>query len=60
MIPVRSAPAIFWRHSLATIAYRAAKSLRDAPDSFGDFDYGESTFGPGQILASQVICGGGL
>jgi hypothetical protein len=51
MIPDTISARDLLRHSLATIAYRAAKSLRDAPDSFHDFRSGESTRTPGQILA---------
>ncbi len=39
------------RHTLATMAYRAAKSLRDAPDSFADFSSGDKGRTPVQILA---------
>jgi hypothetical protein len=37
------------RHSLATLAYRAGKTLRGAPIEFADFDGAERT--PRQILA---------
>jgi len=39
------------RRVLATLAYRAAKVLRDAPPGFGDFATGPSTRTPVQILA---------
>jgi hypothetical protein len=39
------------RHCLATVAYRGAKSLRDAPDSFGDFRVADNGRTPVQILA---------
>ncbi len=39
------------RHCLATIAYRTAKTVRDTPDSFGDFHSSESSRTPAQILA---------
>jgi len=39
------------RHGLATIAYRGAKVLRDAPGDFGKFKVGETTRSPGEILA---------
>ncbi len=45
--PVRD----FLRHTLATVAYRAAKSERDAPPGFGDFQIGNSARTPLQILA---------
>jgi hypothetical protein len=37
------------RHTLATLAYRAAKTLRDAPETFADFAGAGRT--PAQILA---------
>lgn len=39
------------RHLLATLAYRAAKVLRDAPAGFGDFSIGSSARRPVQIVA---------
>jgi hypothetical protein len=39
------------RHTLATIAYRGAKALRDAPGSFGQYSAGDSARTPVQILA---------
>jgi len=41
----------FLRHTLATIAYRAAKVERDAPPGFADFDLGKGARTPVQILA---------
>src|SRR5260370_13007389 len=41
----------FLRHSVATVAYRAAKALRGAPESFAEFQSGESTRAPSKILA---------
>ena len=41
----------FLRHTVATIAYRAAKSERDAPPGFGDFQVGNGARTPLQILA---------
>lgn len=40
-----------FRHALATLAYRAGKALRGAPDAFADFHCGESSRTPGEILA---------
>ena len=40
-----------FRHALATLAYRAGKAVRHAPDSFADFNGGEGLRTPGQILA---------
>lgn len=39
------------RHTVATVAYRAGKALRGAPDSFATFRAGESARTPAQILA---------
>jgi len=39
------------RHTLATVAYRGGKALRDAPDDFSGFHIGDKTRTPGQILA---------
>jgi hypothetical protein len=39
------------RHSLATIAYRAGKVLRDVPESFAKFQPPEKARTPEQILA---------
>jgi hypothetical protein len=44
-------PRTLLRHSLATLAYRAEKVLRQAPGSFATFDAGGGTRTPGQILA---------
>lgn len=39
------------RHTLATLAYRAGKTVRDAPDRFAAFNTGEKGRTPGHILA---------
>ena len=39
------------RHTLATLAYRAGKALRDAPDGFSSFTCGGGCRSAGQILA---------
>lgn len=39
------------RHTVATLAYRGAKAVRDAPDSFASFQVAETTRTPAQILA---------
>ena len=39
------------RHTVATLAYRGAKAMRDASDSFASFKASETTRTPGQILA---------
>ena len=39
------------RHTIATLAYRGAKAIRDAPDSFASFRASETTRTPAQILA---------
>lgn len=42
------------RHTVATLAYRAGKTLRGAPGDFGDFSIGESTRTPLQILSHMA------
>jgi hypothetical protein len=39
------------RHSLATIAYRAGKIIRDAPQGYVDFEAGQKCRTPLQLLA---------
>ncbi len=39
------------RHATATLAYRAAKALRDAPPEFSSFRAAESSRSAGEILA---------
>lgn len=39
------------RHTVATLAYRGAKAVRGAPDSFPSFKASETTRTPAQILA---------
>jgi hypothetical protein len=42
------------RHTVATLAYRGAKAVRGAPDSFASFQASETTRTPAQILAHVV------
>jgi hypothetical protein len=39
------------RHTVATLAYRGAKSMRAAPPHFAEFHASETTRTPGQLLA---------
>lgn len=39
------------RHTIATLAYRAGKSMRGAPSTFADFKPGETSKTPIQIVA---------
>jgi hypothetical protein len=39
------------RHTVATLAYRGAKALRGAPESFASFKIGDGTRTPAKILA---------
>ncbi len=41
----------FLRHTVAVVAYRGSKAVRDAPASFADFRAGDQSRTPGQILA---------
>jgi hypothetical protein len=54
--PTGSSPASdpkreLFRHTLATLAYRGGKAVRNAPAGFADFHGGEGLRTPGQILA---------
>jgi hypothetical protein len=49
-----STPRELFRHTLATLAYRAGKVLRDAPDTFGASTAGGSNRTPSQILAHMA------
>jgi hypothetical protein len=40
-----------FQHTVATLAYRSAKALRNAPPGFADFQAGAGVRTPGQILA---------
>lgn len=40
-----------FRHTLATLGYRAGKAVRNAPDAFAAFNSGEGSRTPAQILA---------
>jgi hypothetical protein len=42
------------RHLAATLAYRAAKALRDAPAGFADFSIGPNSRKPVQIVAHMA------
>ena len=39
------------RHTVATVAYRGGKAVRNSPAGFADFEAGEGVRTPGQILA---------
>jgi hypothetical protein len=39
------------RHTVATVAYRGGKAIRNAPDGFANFQAAEGVRSPGQILA---------
>ena len=45
---------VFLRHTLATIAYRAAKAERYAPAGFGDFQLGKGARTPVQLVAHMA------
>ena len=54
--PTHSKPAAdpkreLLRHTLATLAYRGGKAVRQAPEGFSEFQAGEGVRTPGQILA---------
>lgn len=41
----------FLRHTVATVAYRGAKAIKNAPENFADFKSSETTRTPLEILA---------
>jgi hypothetical protein len=49
--PVNDSGRQLLRHTLATLAYRAGKTLRGAPESFATFSTGEKGRTPAHILA---------
>lgn len=49
--PEDATTRLFLRHALATLAYRAGKSVREAPIEFGDFRAGPDSRTPREILA---------
>jgi len=51
MAPTSTAPNALLRHTVATLAYRAAKTVRGAPESFAAFVATPGTRTPAQILA---------
>jgi len=50
MDDVRSSRELL-RHTVATLAYRGAKAVADAPNGFGEFRVGASSRTPAEILA---------
>ena len=53
MTPLDDSRALL-RHTVATLAYRAAKTLRDVPDGFATFSLGPTTRKPVQIVAHMA------
>jgi hypothetical protein len=51
MDPGQSAKRDLLRHTVATLAYRGGKAVRDAPAGFSEFKAGPTSRTPGQILA---------
>jgi hypothetical protein len=50
-IPDTTSARDLLRHTVATIAYRANKALRDAPPAYADFHAGQDCRTPSQIVA---------
>jgi hypothetical protein len=50
-VTVSDAKRELFRHTLATVAYRAGKAVRNAPAGFAEFQAAEGVRTPGQILA---------
>ena len=53
-IPAGAAARAVLRHVAATLAYRAAKVLRDAPPEFGAQTFGPATRQPVQVVAHMA------
>lgn len=53
-IPSHDDARLVLRHAIATLAYRAAKVVRDVPDGFGDRQFGEATRRPVRIMAHMA------
>ncbi len=51
MNPLNEPDRLLLRHTLATVAYRAGKTLRDAPETFANFKIGQPPKTPAGILA---------
>jgi hypothetical protein len=51
MSPASESERQLLRHTVATVAYRAGKALRGAPESFAIFKASESARTPAQVLA---------
>ena len=49
--PIRDPSRQLLRHTVATLAYRCGKTLRDAPAGFANYRASEKTRTPGEILA---------
>jgi hypothetical protein len=49
--PESDAKLQLFRHTLATVAYRAGKAVRNAPETFATFSSGAASRTPAQILA---------
>jgi hypothetical protein len=50
-IPDTTSARDLLRHTVATLAYRANKTLRDAPPAYADFHAGQNCRTPSQIVA---------
>ncbi len=53
-LPTNNDARLILRHALATLAYRAAKALRDAPQDFAVRSFGGSTRLPVKIVAHMA------
>ncbi len=51
MNPSNEPDRLLLRHTLAAVAYRAGKTLRDAPETFANFQIGQPPKTPASILA---------
>lgn len=53
-LPTNDDARLILRHAFATLAYRTAKALRDAPPDFGHRSFGSSTRRPVRIVAHMA------
>src|SRR5690606_18051085 len=53
-LPTHADARLVVRHTLATLAYRASKALRDAPPGFGQESFGTTTRRPVKIVAHMA------
>jgi hypothetical protein len=51
MVDIKGMKSEMLRHTLATLAYRGGKAIKDVPESFASFKASDTTRSPAEILA---------